>query len=205
MSRHDFQQVRCLIVDSDPYMRRMVRGMLRQTGLGEIEEAKDGLQAQYMAEQSQFQLIIMELNLPNLNGKGLALALRRSANKLNSIIPIIGYSAAISHELVAETRDAGINEIVVRPFSLAVLVKKINLVLLSPRPFIVSPTYIGPCRRRRTDGVYIGPKRREMDRIKESADKLREAVQNAEAQRAEQERAAASSQAALLGQLRNKP
>ena len=158
-----YQNLRCLLVDSDIYMRRMIRGMLRYVGVGEIDEARDGAQARSMAEQTQFNLIITELQMPIMDGRELALMMRRSKTEGNITVPIIGYTDIITPEMVVQVRDSGINEIIVRPFSSGVLTKKLHMALQAARPFIRSNTYIGPCRRRRPLATYIGALRRQAD------------------------------------------
>ena len=58
---------------------------------------------------------------------------------------------------------AGVNEFVIKPFTPAGLLSRIQLVLQKPRPFIVSADYIGPDRRRRVELSYSGPLRRTSD------------------------------------------
>src|SRR3546814_20715250 len=50
--------------------------------------------------------------------------------------------------LVAAARDAGVNEIVVKPVSMEALVLRLMHVLKAPRPFIRSTGFVGPDRRR---------------------------------------------------------
>jgi hypothetical protein len=60
-------------------------------------------------------------------------------------------------------REAGVNEFVMKPFTPASLLARLQLVLLNPRPFIVSEEYVGPDRRRRASASYSGPLRRGSD------------------------------------------
>jgi DNA-binding response OmpR family regulator len=60
-------------------------------------------------------------------------------------------------------RKAGVNEFVIKPFTPAGLLSRIQLVLLKPRPFVVCEDYIGPDRRRRVELSYSGPLRRTSD------------------------------------------
>ena len=160
-----FQSCRCLIVDRDTFMRRMLREMLRYHGIGHIDEARDGAQAQVMTEQAQYDLMITELNLPVLDAPALVSQIRRSKTTSSQIVPVIGYTEKVTSELVIAVRDAGIDEIIVKPFSSGVLQKKLVMTLQTPRKFIQSSTYRGPCRRRKENPSYLGAKRREADRL----------------------------------------
>jgi DNA-binding NtrC family response regulator len=74
---------------------------------------------------------------------------------------VTGYSAM---PRVAEARDTGATEFLVKPFSANDLAKRIAHVINKPRDFIDSNEYFGPDRRRRKADDYIGPLRREEDR-----------------------------------------
>jgi DNA-binding response OmpR family regulator len=64
---------------------------------------------------------------------------------------------------VFRARDAGVSEFLAKPLSARLLVERLNAVLFNERPFVRAPTYAGPCRRRRSEGVYRGPRRRASD------------------------------------------
>ncbi len=163
MSVKSLQHCHCLIVDHDVYMRRILRQMLRQLGLGEIDEAKDGAQAFAMTGQTSFQIVITELQMPIMGGVELTGQIRH-AKTVENAMPVIGYTSNITPELVTSARDSGINELMTRPFSSGILERKLNLAVLNPRTFTRSPSYIGPCRRRKPLSTYIGSRRREADR-----------------------------------------
>ena len=76
------------------------------------------------------------------------------------VILVTGYSAL---SRVAEARDAGVTEFLVKPFSANDLAKRIAYVINKPRDFIDCTGYFGPDRRRRKNPDYKGPFRREED------------------------------------------
>jgi hypothetical protein len=61
---------------------------------------------------------------------------------------------------VEAARLAGVNGYLRKPISQLALKKRVRAVVVHPRPFIVTATYVGPCRRRRQDPDYAGPWRR---------------------------------------------
>ncbi len=63
----------------------------------------------------------------------------------------------------AAAREAGVNEFVIKPFTPAALLSRLQAVLNQPRSFIVSDTYLGPDRRRKAEISYAGPLRRISD------------------------------------------
>jgi DNA-binding response OmpR family regulator len=61
---------------------------------------------------------------------------------------------------ITEARDAGINEILIKPISATQLYQRIKSVIDMPRQFVESDGYFGPDRRRRRYPSYTGPDRR---------------------------------------------
>jgi DNA-binding response OmpR family regulator len=58
---------------------------------------------------------------------------------------------------VYEAREAGVTEIIAKPFSSAALMARISNALEKPRPFISSEGYSGPCRRTGEVESFIEP------------------------------------------------
>jgi DNA-binding response OmpR family regulator len=61
---------------------------------------------------------------------------------------------------VRQARDAGINEFIAKPVSVKTLMSRLVAVIESPRPYVRTKVYFGPCRRRRGVEEYRGPERR---------------------------------------------
>jgi len=57
-------------------------------------------------------------------------------------------------------RDAGINEMMIKPLSVRTLFARIRAVFERPRPYIECKSYFGPDRRRKQDHLYSGDERR---------------------------------------------
>lgn len=75
-------------------------------------------------------------------------------------VPIIQLSGFAQHSHVEQARDAGITEFLRLPVSPKLLYERIVYSIEHPRPFIDSPDYFGPDRRRRTEQNYPGDERR---------------------------------------------
>jgi response regulator RpfG family c-di-GMP phosphodiesterase len=103
--------------------------------------------------------------MPMMDGLELTRSIRRAAVQRdrrvpNPQVPVIMVTSLRSERDVQVARRAGVNEFVIKPFTPAALLSRIQLVLTRPRPFIVSEAYIGPDRRRRVELSYSGPMRR---------------------------------------------
>jgi CheY-like chemotaxis protein len=160
--------LKVLVVDDNNNVQRLVSDVLRAGGVGQVETASDGLHAREMIARWDPHVIFSDWNMPVMDGLELTRSIRRAAVKPdrripNPQVPVIVLTGQRSEADVEMARKAGVNEFVVKPFTPAGLLSRIQLVLTRPRPFIISDDYIGPDRRRRVEFSYTGPLRRSTD------------------------------------------
>lgn len=164
----DLSGLKVLIVDDNANVQRLIGDVLRAGGVGAVEMADDGLRARQMLARWDPDIIFSDWNMPVMGGLELTRSIRRAAvtpdrRVPNPEVPVVIVTAHRSQREVEEARRAGVNEFVIKPFTPAALLSRIQLVLTKPRPFIVSESYIGPDRRRRVELSYSGPLRRMSD------------------------------------------
>lgn len=115
---------RILIVDDFPTMRKIVRGVLRQLGFNNIEEAEDGAQAYAKLEKEEFDFIVSDWNMPNMTGLELLKAVR--ANPKTKHLPFLMVTAEADKENIVEAVKSGVSNYVVKPFNAGTLKEKIE-------------------------------------------------------------------------------
>ncbi len=115
---------RILIVDDFPTMRKIVRGVLKQIGYSNIEEAEDGVQAYEKLEKEQFDFVVSDWNMPNMTGLELLKAVR--ANPKTKQIPFLMVTAEADKENIVEAVKSGVSNYVVKPFNAGTLKEKIE-------------------------------------------------------------------------------
>ncbi|HEY8616320.1 response regulator [Phenylobacterium sp.] len=168
MRPDDLASLKVLIVDDNPNVQRLIGDVLRAGGVGFVDFAEDGQRARQMLARWDPDIIFCDWNMPVMSGLELTHSIRRAAvnpdrRVPNPEVPVVIVTAHRSQREVEEARKAGVNEFVIKPFTPAALLSRIELVLTKPRPFIVSEAYIGPDRRRRVELSYSGPLRRMSD------------------------------------------
>jgi len=102
--------MRVLIVDDDKLIREAVAEMLRQTGCVIVGEAQDGFEAIEKNELVQPDIIIMDIDMPNMDGLE---ASRRIQETLPT--PIVALTAHESIDFVLRASEAGIGAYLVKP------------------------------------------------------------------------------------------
>jgi len=95
-----------------------------------------------------------------LDGIDFIKLVRGSSDSANRYVPIIMLTAHSERSRVMAARDAGANEFCCKPVTAQELYRKVQAIVDYPRPFIKTPSYFGPDRRRHNDKKYEGPERR---------------------------------------------
>lgn len=164
----DLSGLKVLVADDHTITARLIGDVLRAAGVGHVETAVDGLRAREVLKAWDPHILFTDWNMPLMDGLELTRSIRRAAvvrDKMvpNPRLPVVMLTAMRSHREVELARRAGVNEFVIKPFTPASVISRIQLVLTRPRDFIVSDRYIGPDRRRRVEISYSGPLRRAGD------------------------------------------
>lgn len=95
-------------------------------------------------------LVIVD-DLSPLDGVKFLTALRKGTGKLPNAVPVMFVTAVAERERIVAARDAGANEIMLKPFTAAQLRARLETTVKKPRTFVESNAYTGPDRRRRRD------------------------------------------------------
>jgi two-component system chemotaxis response regulator CheY len=108
-------------------MRRIIRGLLKEAGYVEADEAEDGQIGLQKLYGSQFDFVITDVNMPNMNGFEMLENIKQS-EKLKDI-PVLMITAEASKDDVLRAAKIGAAGYIVKPFSKATLEEKINKIL----------------------------------------------------------------------------
>lgn len=78
--------------------------------------AKDGTKALQMFQESDYDAVLTDINVPGLTGDQLAAAIRKLSNTGKAVVPIIGLTATILQDDIDAYMQSGLNAILVKPF-----------------------------------------------------------------------------------------
>lgn len=115
-----------LTVDDTASMRQMIGFTLNSAG-HEVDEASDGEQALKLATSKAFDLVITDINMPNMNGIELVQALRQNDNY--KFTPIIMLTTESQQSKRDEGKAAGATGWIVKPFNPEQLLQVVEKVL----------------------------------------------------------------------------
>ena len=119
--------LRFLIVDDFSTMRRIIRGLLKEAGYLEADEAEDGQIGLQKLNSSQFDFVISDVNMPIMNGFEMLENIKQCV-KLKDI-PVLMITAEASKDSVLRAAQIGADGYIVKPFSKATLEDKISKIL----------------------------------------------------------------------------
>ncbi len=115
-----------LIVDDFPLIRAMLVHQLQRKGF-DVAEAEDGPEGIHMAQTAHPDLILMDMNLPSMDGMEVAKALKDDAQTQS--IPIIALTAYTRDEDRKKALDAGCDDYATKPVNLTDLLERIARLL----------------------------------------------------------------------------
>ena len=116
-----------LIVDDFSTMRRIVRGLLKESGYTNAEEAEDGAVALNMLKNGKFDFVVSDINMPNMNGFELLKAIK-SDDALKHL-PVLMVTAEAKKEDIVLAAQSGAAGYIVKPFTKATLEEKVQKIL----------------------------------------------------------------------------
>jgi CheY-like chemotaxis protein len=143
-----FETLKVLVVDDDHYMRKVVRAMLLAIGIKHIHEASDGISGLEAVRELQPDLVIVDWEMPMIDGAQFVRMVRSPADFPLPDVPIIILSGHADRWRVVEAARLGAHEYLLKPVSTKALHDRIISVLGYPRPTVQLDGYYGPVPRR---------------------------------------------------------
>jgi len=119
--------MKLLIVDDSTMLRDMLSYALNEGGYNDVVEAVDGVDGLEKANSTQYDLIITDINMPNMDGLTFVEELRKLSQY--SKTPILVLTTERSDEMKTKGKAAGATGWIVKPFVPDQLLKAVNIVL----------------------------------------------------------------------------
>jgi two-component system, OmpR family, response regulator MprA len=129
MKTADGRGARVLVVDDDPDVRDAVETALELEG-HRVTTAQDGLAALRRLGQTEFDAMVLDVLMPNLDGFEVCRRLRTSGNRT----PVLILTARDSEEDTIRGLDLGADDYLVKPFALGELLARVRALLRRTRP-----------------------------------------------------------------------
>jgi len=119
-----------LVVDDDAMVRRTIRASLQRVG-HDVVEAGDGLEAIGVLKKAEVDLVVSDIIMPEVDGIGLLLNLRKQFPRLRVIV-ISGGGRAQNVDFLRMAQTLGANHVLAKPFTPEQLQKAVQATLDAP-------------------------------------------------------------------------
>ena len=121
--------MKALVVDDSGVMRKIIAKIIGDLGI-ESEQAADGQEAlKVLQGDSEFDLALVDWNMPNMNGFELVQALR--ADPSHNDLKIVMVTTEAEQSKMVEAIQAGADEYIMKPFTKDVMTEKLKLIGLA--------------------------------------------------------------------------
>jgi two-component system chemotaxis response regulator CheY len=116
--------MKILVVDDMQAMRKVTCHILQKLGYDQVNQADDGSSAIKRLENSQYDFVITDWNMPGVTGLDLLRHIRATPELKH--IPVLMITAEGSRKQVLDAAKAGVNSYIMKPFTPATLKQKID-------------------------------------------------------------------------------
>jgi two-component system, chemotaxis family, chemotaxis protein CheY len=123
--------MRILVVDDSMLVRLYYRESLEKAGF-EVEQAINGIEAMEKVMAQTFRLVIVDINMPRMDGISFLRALRRNAPEV-ATLPALMISTEAGAQDLDDARAAGANFYLVKPVSAVDLVRHVQVLAGTPK------------------------------------------------------------------------
>jgi len=134
MSQPDITALDILVIDDEPFIRKLIGRMLYELNVKHVVDAEDGADGLTKVKQSRygFDVIICDLEMPNMNGFEFVRNLRSDKTVPNPGVPVLILTGHSDEDNVHDSVKLGIHGFLTKPVSKANLEKRILSAMTSP-------------------------------------------------------------------------
>lgn len=149
MSGYDLSQIKVLVAEDYPPMRKLLGQVLFELNVEDFHMVGNGQEAIDFLEENQIDLLLVDNIMDPIDGTELTRMIRAGKTAADRHTPIIMVSGETSKDLIVGARDAGVNEFLAKPISTRMVYQRFMNIIENPRPYVEAEGFYGPDRRRR--------------------------------------------------------
>ncbi len=122
-------QKQVLVAEDSSVIQNITKKVLQFQNY-QITAVKNGLQVLEILEKETFDIILMDINMPGMDGMECARHIRKLKDEKKSIIPIVAITGNAKNYTIEDFREAGINEYLQKPLNFDALVETVKRLAL---------------------------------------------------------------------------
>lgn len=133
MSKSPNKKTKVLIADDDRFVRRIAKVILQDAGFEEIVEASSGKEATNLFTEHKFDLALLDINMPPIDGLTLTKYVRATQVGRLCDTPIVIMTTECHRDVLLRAKQVGIDQLCLKPLSPEKLLRRIEAALVSRR------------------------------------------------------------------------
>ncbi len=123
----DLSPIRLLVVDDNDVNRLVVTAtLMRSFPNAQIEQAANGQQALEKMQANEYELVLIDLVMPDIDGAQVVQTIRQQAPKPFCDVPAVALTANVAQDAIERCQQAGINRVLAKPFDRNTLIRTVR-------------------------------------------------------------------------------
>ena len=152
MGPTDLKKSKILIVDSNVFIAKTLFSILEAFDVGKIIVCETLSDAEKKLSNTELDCVFIDFMMESRSGLSFIKKVREGKSAINDqTLPIILNTGMTDIDTIVMARDAGVTEVISKPFSPDQVFQKLENAINNPRAFIDVEEYVGPNRRRHHD------------------------------------------------------
>ena len=148
MDKPDLKDLSVMIIESNPNMRSIMRGIVKDIGVNNIQEASDVEAGYKKFKEAPVDMIFTDWS-EDVDALQFMHMVRRGEDSPDHQVPVVVVSSNTDLNAVFKARDSGMTEYLAKPISQKMVMARIKSAIGNPRMFVEAGEFFGPDRRRR--------------------------------------------------------
>ena len=126
----DFASLRVLVLEDQPFIRTLLKQLLRSLGTRDVREGADGTEGLKLLDEGRMpDLVLCDFQMTPMDGLTFVRQVRESANPVRAKLPMIMLTAAADEEVVRTAAGLGVGGFLVKPVSQRMLAERMTAAL----------------------------------------------------------------------------
>jgi DNA-binding response OmpR family regulator len=143
----NYGAIRLLLGEPNRNVREGLRSALFKRGFREILDADSAFKLHGILKDNEVDILVADTEFPDADVPGIIHMLRHGKVSADPFVPVILLSATPTPDEVKRLMEAGADDIMIKPVAPGSLLERIDKIIATRKPFVVTTDYLGPDRR----------------------------------------------------------
>jgi two-component system chemotaxis response regulator CheY len=144
----EFKDISALVIDPSGHSKALLKSILTNLNVARVAAVTHSEEALLILRKDVFSIVFCDELSEPANPIEFLKALRRDLTTRDVTVPVVMISSGADTSKIKSARDAGMSDVIAKPVSVRTIERKLRSLLVVPRNFVTTRTFVGPDRRR---------------------------------------------------------